>query len=619
VLSLFLKHPLHRYADLCCVLAGFLAADGDAQTAVTFLGDVHSGGGVELGPLCKLVARSGERPDLELFEGLAAFAEARPAGLLGRGGEIVRRMRAAAVRAMDACRAVVGQAGADLSGLSREWLSGAREREDARGRRSGKEWRLMWSHLTSENAPWAYERSEIRYKRDFAAVVSFCPMRTKVNRRFDPHVRAARLRDARVSSERVDDSESTADGAESVFAQECCEINLTGAKATVFAVTHTDVVIGKNRFPLGDIEYVFWRRIDFEPTGVEIVLRSGRSFLLGFANRRSRDIVRLLKRQKAVRAAVLQLSPFADFVRELGIAKRWAAGAISNFEYLMWLNVIASRSFHDPSQYPVFPWVVADYESKVLNLTSERTFRPLATPIGALGADRLEDIIDRARDLRDFGEASFLYSAYVSCPLGVFLYFVRIEPYATMHIDMQGGRFDTANRLFHSLAHCWMSVTTQPNDFRELTPEFYYDPDFLTNANNFDLGVADTGPVSDVELPPWAASPIEFVYLQRKALESSFVSHNLNHWIDLVFGCLQRGDAALAAQNQYRDELYDDVFEREAPQARHTVAHRAGRTSATTALHSPTRTTVASPRPTTYRAADDRKVLNRKMPLRDVF
>jgi len=40
-------------------------------------------------------------------------------------------------------------------------------------------------------------------------------------------------------------------------------------------------------------------------------------------------------------------------------------GEISNFEYLMCLNTLAGRSYNDLMQYPVFPWVIADYDSQV--------------------------------------------------------------------------------------------------------------------------------------------------------------------------------------------------------------------------------------------------------------
>lgn len=38
---------------------------------------------------------------------------------------------------------------------------------------------------------------------------------------------------------------------------------------------------------------------------------------------------------------------------------------MSNFEYLMHLNTLAGRTYNDYMQYPVFPWVLADYTSQV--------------------------------------------------------------------------------------------------------------------------------------------------------------------------------------------------------------------------------------------------------------
>ena len=45
-----------------------------------------------------------------------------------------------------------------------------------------------------------------------------------------------------------------------------------------------------------------------------------------------------------------------------------AGGALSNFDYIMELNTLASRSYSDLAQYPVFPWVLRDYVSASLDL-----------------------------------------------------------------------------------------------------------------------------------------------------------------------------------------------------------------------------------------------------------
>lgn len=51
---------------------------------------------------------------------------------------------------------------------------------------------------------------------------------------------------------------------------------------------------------------------------------------------------------------------------------------------------------------------------------------------------------------------------------------------------------------------------------QELIPEFYYLPEMFVNANTYNLGVMEDGTVvSDVELPPWAKSPEEFVRINR--------------------------------------------------------------------------------------------------------
>lgn len=63
--------------------------------------------------------------------------------------------------------------------------------------------------------------------------------------------------------------------------------------------------------------------------------------------------------------------------------------------------------------------------------------------------------------------------------------------------------------------------------------------------------------VGDVELPPWARNPRDFVRKMRRALESPYVSRRLHLWIDLVFGYLQRGRAAVEADNLFYHLTYE--------------------------------------------------------------
>jgi len=226
----------------------------------------------------------------------------------------------------------------------------------------------------------------------------------------------------------------------------------------------------------------------------------------------------------------------------------------------MQLNIIAGRSFNDITQYPVFPWILSDYTSDQLDLTDSKVFRDLSKPVGALNENRLAQLIERFNDLDGFPEEEkFLYGSHYSSPGVVLHYLIRQEPFTTMSIQLQSGRFDCPDRLFYDMAGSWNSCMTSTSDVKELIPEFFTCPEIFLNTNKFPLGETQTGiTVNDVMLPPWAnGSAHEFVRLHRKALESEFVSQNLHHWVDLIFGYKQRGEEAVAAFNKFHFLSYE--------------------------------------------------------------
>ena len=89
--------------------------------------------------------------------------------------------------------------------------------------------------------------------------------------------------------------------------------------------------------------------------------------------------------------------------------------------------------------------------------------------------------------------------------------------------------------------------------------EFFYLPEFLKNANNFDLGSKQNGvPLGDVLLPPWAKGDSrEFIRMHRQALECDYVSQHLHEWIDLIFGYKQQGPPAVESVNVFHHLFYE--------------------------------------------------------------
>ena len=108
----------------------------------------------------------------------------------------------------------------------------------------------------------------------------------------------------------------------------------------------------------------------------------------------------------------------------------------------------------------------------------------------------------------------------------------------------------------------WSNCQRDTSDVKELIPEFYYLPEMFVNSNGYRLGQLDDGTkVDDVELPPWANSPEEFVRINRQALESEFVSCQMHQWIDLIFGYKQKGPEAVRATNVFYYLTYEGAVD----------------------------------------------------------
>ncbi|MED6216742.1 hypothetical protein PIB30_010777 [Stylosanthes scabra] len=216
-------------------------------------------------------------------------------------------------------------------------------------------------------------------------------------------------------------------------------------------------------------------------------------------------------------------------------------------------------------KYPVFPWVLADYTSELLDYNKSSTFRDLSKPVGALNSKRFEVFEDRYHNFCDPDIPSFYYGSHYSS-MGIVLYYLlRLEPFTSLHRNLQGGKFDHADRLFQSIEATYRNCLTNTSDVKELIPEFFYMPEFLVNSNSYHLGVKQDGePLGDICLPPWAkGSPEEFIRRNREALESEYVSSNLHQWIDLVFGYKQRGKPAVEAANIFYYLTYEGAVDLE--------------------------------------------------------
>ncbi|KAJ8749495.1 hypothetical protein K2173_025690 [Erythroxylum novogranatense] len=324
---------------------------------------------------------------------------------------------------------------------------------------------------------------------------------------------------------------------------------------------------------LNNVHEILKRDYQLRPVAIEIFSMDGCNDLLVFHKKEREEVFKNLASMNLPRSSMLDPIISGSAKQEINegsrlfklmaksFSKRWQNGEISNFQYLMHLNTLAGRGYSDLTQYPVFPWVLADYESENLDLTNPKTFRKLDKPMGCQTPEGEDEFKKRYDSWDDPEVPKFHYGSHYSSAGIVLFYLVRLPPFSVENQKLQGGQFDHADRLFNSVRDTWLSAAGRGNtsDVKELIPEFFYMPEFLDNRFNLDLGEKQSGEkVGDVILPPWArGSAREFIRKHREALESDYVSENLHHWIDLIFGHKQRGKAAEEAVNVFYHYTYE--------------------------------------------------------------
>ncbi|CAG0920825.1 unnamed protein product, partial [Notodromas monacha] len=320
------------------------------------------------------------------------------------------------------------------------------------------------------------------------------------------------------------------------------------------------------KWHFSEVRAIFSRRYLLQNLGLEIFLASRSAVMFAFSDAGTvKRVVRALPRVGVgIKYGIPQtrrssLMTPRQLFRASNMTQKWQRREISNFEYLMFLNTIAGRTYNDLNQYPVFPWILTNYECPELDLSLPSNYRDLSKPIGALNPSRRQFFEERHSTWEHEQIPPFHYGTHFSTSAFTLNWLVRIEPFTTLFLNLQGGKFDHANRMFSSMSLSWKNCQRDTSDVKELIPEFFYLPEMFVNANDYNLGCSeeDARDIGNVDLPPWAKTPEEFVRLNRMALESEIVSCQLHQWIDLIFGYKQRGPEAVRATNVFYYLTYE--------------------------------------------------------------
>uniref|UniRef100_A0A8C5N2A9 Neurobeachin like 1 n=1 Tax=Leptobrachium leishanense TaxID=445787 RepID=A0A8C5N2A9_9ANUR len=477
-----------------------------------------------------------------------------------------------------------------------------------------RQWKAAQKYLLCERGPWA-DRKENVVSWKLSNVENYSRMRLKLvqDNNFDPHLEASALRDnlgvqqtepssdslllevvkqVKVSdmeddgldlpeeetTTNINEKEEQSQKEKLVLSEDCELITVMDVICGRLEVTTRHIYfydgstekeegVGYDfKWPLSQIREIHLRRYNLRRSAIEIFLIDQTNYFLNFKKEVRNKVYSQILSLRLPNLYGTRTPQ--ELLKTSGLTQKWVNREISNFDYLIQLNTIAGRTYNDLAQYPVFPWVLQDYTSEELDLNNPAVFRDLSKPIGVVNAKNAASVKEKYENFEDpMGTIDkFHYGTHYSNAAGVIHYLIRVEPFTTLHIQLQSGRFDCADRQFHSIPATWQALLDNPNDVKELIPEFFYFPEFLENKNGFDLGRLQLTKdrVNDVILPRWANSPEDFIRKHREALESEYVSAHLHEWINLIFGYKQRGPAAVEALNVFYYCSYEGAVDLDA-------------------------------------------------------
>ncbi|BHF71920.1 WD repeat-containing protein 81 [Sparganum proliferum] len=260
----------------------------------------------------------------------------------------------------------------------------------------------------------------------------------------------------------------------------------------------------------------------------------------------------------------------------------WILNNVSNYDYLMFINLLAGRRAGDPSASAILPWVTdftvenggyrdltkTKFRLKKGESQLDATYRSHSWqhPISPLHA--AEEASSRSRNQTPLDVLSTAVWDSSSLTNETFAYLPVTQPGRLNGVNTEDAAFLPHHLLdiMPNLAYFtykarqtpipvlqkYVRPIYRPEEFpstmarlyastpEECIPEFFSDPTVFVSLH------AD---MPDLGLPEWCPSAKDFLSYHRRILESAEVSKNLHHWIDLTFGYKLLGEAAVEAKN----------------------------------------------------------------------
>ena len=330
-----------------------------------------------------------------------------------------------------------------------------------------------------------------------------------------------------------------------------------------------------------EIKEIIQRRTLLINNSLEIFNKNGKSFFFNFfSSKNCENIIEILKKYCKCKFSIGE-----EKERIKNVVSLYKKGEITNYEYLLNLNKLSTRTFNDWSQYPVFPWIITNIAKLVngdkINFQQNQEeeaeeeqindMRDMNYPISMQSSSKREIEIDKfIEDIKNTKFPSHLGTHY-STSSYIFYYLMRNSPACQNMIKLQNYKQENPNRMFLSFKDTQKILKTG-SDSRELIPDLFCYIDYLCNVNCVYFGertnliIVDDFSISeqynnDTEKCSNLISQfVKYLYLHKKLLNDTKISKELYKWVDIIFGikqCPEKKDERIKCCNIFGKLTYE--------------------------------------------------------------
>ena len=316
-----------------------------------------------------------------------------------------------------------------------------------------------------------------------------------------------------------------------------------------------------------EIEEIIEKRFLLMWQAIEIYLKNGKSYFFNFINHENCQKILDFFKNNSITKDKIHERDYAK--KEKLLRDEWVEGRFNTYEYLLFLNKYGSRTFNDSNQYYVFPWL------KKVNDEAKIDKRDLRYPMAAQ-TERNKDIsMKRYLDNEDGRNSDFPnhFGTHYSTSAYIYFYLMRVEPFTTLMIKLQGYKQEVAERMFTNIDEL-LYIFNNGRDNREVIPEFFNNIEIFLNLNCINFGMKknleriddfflcnkinkDDDNFDRFKHNSHVSDYVKFVIDNKNSLNSKKTSIEINKWIDIIFGAEQLPSSKKDKKNSYNIFYYE--------------------------------------------------------------